>query len=290
MAKVVVSGLIDGDYAGAIAPTYTLLDMEMKGLDEVDTLGQLFAYLDTYHIGPDASSSQSDNTMYINDMPSLWSEIGLPTKSQVGVITDVGLSISVSSLAGAYGPITFSDGRPVNAYSNTNAFTDGGLFISLSPTSADFSADYIVKTYNKGVHLKVEFNSRGILHVFFANTSEVFFFHSVNFAAPFGTVAKGSRNVVIRSFCERYKVYCLRSKISIAHGVVKDAVGGIAADCKVFMFRRTDGKLLGSAVSNSLGQYEMMTTALTGEQVFMVCLDNDVSPDFEGIIYDRILV
>ena len=74
-------------------------------------------------------------------------------------------------------------------------------------------------------------------------------------------------------------------------GDVEDASGQIAPNCKLFMFRRSDGTLLGSAVSDANGHYEMdASSAVVGETVFMVCLDNDEAPDFEGIVHDRIKI
>lgn len=62
------------------------------------------------------------------------------------------------------------------------------------------------------------------------------------------------------------------------------------ANCQLFMYRRTDGALLGSAVSDESGAYELTHTAQDGEKVFVVCLDNDDSPDFEGLVHDRVTI
>lgn len=73
-------------------------------------------------------------------------------------------------------------------------------------------------------------------------------------------------------------------------GSIVDPDGNIMANCQLFMYRRTDGALLGSAVSDENGDYELTHTAENSEKVFMVCLDNDDSPDFEGLIRDRIAI
>ena len=56
------------------------------------------------------------------------------------------------------------------------------------------------------------------------------------------------------------------------------------------MYRRSDGTLLGSAVSDDSGNYELTHQGENGELVFIVCLDNDDSPDFEGLVQDRVTI
>ena len=73
-------------------------------------------------------------------------------------------------------------------------------------------------------------------------------------------------------------------------GYVEDASGQPSSNCKLFMYRRSDGTLLGSAVSDDSGNYELTHTAQDGEKVFIVCLDNDDAPDFEGLVHDRITI
>ncbi|MCG2572247.1 DUF285 domain-containing protein [Acinetobacter sp. ME22] len=73
-------------------------------------------------------------------------------------------------------------------------------------------------------------------------------------------------------------------------GSIVDPDGNIMANCQLFMYRRTDGALLGSAISDQNGDYELTHTAENSEKVFMVCLDNDDSPDFEGLVRDRIAI
>lgn len=75
---------------------------------------------------------------------------------------------------------------------------------------------------------------------------------------------------------------------AMVQGTVEDASGQPSSNCKLFMYRRSDGTLLGSAVSDENGDYELTHQGQDGELVFMVCLDNDDSPDFEGLVRDRI--
>ena len=71
-------------------------------------------------------------------------------------------------------------------------------------------------------------------------------------------------------------------------GYVGDPEGQPSANCKVFMFLRSDGSLLGSAVTDETGSYTMTHTGQVDDLVFIVCLDNNEAPDLEGLIYDRI--
>lgn len=73
-------------------------------------------------------------------------------------------------------------------------------------------------------------------------------------------------------------------------GNVVDPDSKVLANCQLFMFRRTDGALLGSAVSDQNGDYELTHTAQDSEKVFLVCLDNDDAPDFEGLVQDRVTI
>lgn len=287
--EVIANGQIPGTFPGVI-PAFNLIKTDMKGADAASTRQMFFQFLDANYIGAGTSGSVGDNAGYINSLPSIWGEVGLSSTSQIALLSDVGLAIGVSNFSSNYGPISFSDGRPVNGWSNFNSPDDGGLFISLSPSSADLSVSYATSNYDKGIFLEANFASRGVLNVFFSNTSEIYFFHTAGFNAPFGPLGKGLRHVLIKAFCEQFQIYCLRSKISTAQGTVENAAGGIAPNCKVYMFRRSDGKLLGRAVSDQNGHYEMHTSAISGDTVFMVCLDDDNAPDFEGIIYDRITV
>lgn len=288
--EVIASGQILGDFSG-ITPTYNLIKTGMVGASTAQTRQIMFDYLDVAYIGSGAEGRAGDNQLYINNMPSIWGEIGLSQTSAVAQVVDVGLAIGVLGFNGAYNAISFSDGRAVNKYSNFHAANEGAVFICMSPDSSDLGGKYQTFNYDNGVFLQADFDGRGSLYLFFTKTNEIYFFHnSQSFNAPFGIIAKNSRHVTIKAFCEPLSVYCLRSKVSIAQGTIENAVGGIAPNCKIYMFRRKDGKLLGSAVSDNQGHYEMITSALSGETVFMVCLDDDNAPDFEGIIYDRITV
>ena len=75
---------------------------------------------------------------------------------------------------------------------------------------------------------------------------------------------------------------------AMVQGTVEDASGQPSSNCKLFMYRRSDGTLLGSAVSNDSGNYELTHQGENGELVFIVCLDNDDSTIFEGLVRDRI--
>lgn len=75
---------------------------------------------------------------------------------------------------------------------------------------------------------------------------------------------------------------------AMVQGTVEDASGQPSSNCKLFMYRRSDGTLLGSAVSDDSGNYELTHQGENGELVFIVCLDNDDSTIFEGLVRDRI--
>lgn len=288
--QLIDSGQILGDFISA-NPSYSLLKTGVVGSDATSARNNLLNYLDANYINPGATGSLGDNTLYINSMPSIWGDIGFSSTSQIAQVVDVGLAIGVSDFTGPTGLPVFSDGKLINQWSNMNAATDGGLFICMSPSNTDSSGSYSLHNYDKGVLFDADFAGRGKLYAFFTYTNEIFFIHTVpSFSAPFGKMPKGGRYIQLTANCESLNVYCLRSKVSIARGYVEDAVGGPAKNCKVFMYKRSTGELLGSSITGLDGKYEMITTALGGDTVFMVCLDDDDAPDFEGLVYDRITV
>ena len=77
---------------------------------------------------------------------------------------------------------------------------------------------------------------------------------------------------------------------AMVQGTVEDASGQPSSNCKLFMYRRSDGTLLGSAVSDDSGNYELTHQGENGELVFIVCLDNDDSTIFEGLVQDRVTI
>jgi hypothetical protein len=287
--KLISSGFIPGDFPENREPAYCLLDTEFEGASVNILLQELTSRVEGSFTGDLASGSQVDDAIYINSLPSIWAPLGYGSSQGVQLV-DVGFGMSVAGYSGAETAISFSDGRAVNGYSRLAAATSGGLFICLSPTSQDLSGSYNTKKYSTGVLVQCDYDSRGTLYIYFTDSGEAFFFHTVNFNAPVGYMAPNTRFVNIFGYCKPYHLYCLKSFVAVASGTVENAVGDIAPNCKVFMYRRSDGKLLGSAVSDSEGKYSMNTLANKDELVFMICLDDDEAPDFEGIIYDRIIV
>lgn len=287
---VVTSGFIPGTYPGSgEQPGYCLLDTGDAANTASEVLQMMMDRTEGVLQGQTASGSQSDHTIYLATVPSLWQDLGYGTSVPFQTV-DVGFGFTVAGFAGNDSSISFSNGKAVNNYSRVRPTYLGGLFLCLSPGNEDWSGSYVTKAYSTGVLIECTFNSRGNLYIYFTNTQEVFFFHTVNMQAPFGFMAPGTNFVNIVGYCSPYKLYCLKSVVSIVSGVVKNAVGQPAPNCKVFMFRRSDGKMLGKAISDEDGNYLMQTLANRGDEVFMVCLDDDEAPDFEALIYDRVTV
>ena len=86
------------------------------------------------------------------------------------------------------------------------------------------------------------------------------------------------------------KLYAIRAIHATASGTVYDAANQPSAGCRVLAYNRETGKLIGSAVSGADGRYVCHVSATKGSEIFMVCLDNAVAPDFEAQIIDRIVV
>lgn len=206
------------------------------------------------------------------------------------MLVDAGLAISPGQFSGVSGQIISNGLFNTNSYMNFLTPVQGALYINMT-TGSDLSGTYTSDEYTTGRLYIFDFVSRGKLCVFITIDYEIFFFHAVTAFTPFlGRMAANTRSVLHVASLQKFKVYLVKSKVTTVKGTIKDAAGNSAANCLIYIYKRSSGQLVGKAVSNANGNYESFCMAKVGDKIFMVCLDDDVAPDFEGIVYDRITV
>lgn len=179
-----------------------------------------------------------------------------------------------------------------NSYYSMNQPSDGGLIV-LSKINNNFS--YSINSLpNNGAII-------GIRHQYHAGDpflscyllrgdGTCFFFHITYTPMYLGRVEKNTLVYNHIGELPSNRLYALRATHAVASGTVYDAANQPSAGCRVLAYNRKTGKLIGSAVSGADGRYSCHVNATKGSEIFMVCLDNAVAPDFEAQIIDRIIV
>ncbi|MEF9956629.1 MAG: hypothetical protein RR767_05475 [Acinetobacter sp.] len=288
--EIIAMGALGGD-TGPVTNSYTLLDIDLVADNYADALSKMLTKIGGNYISPGPSGSTSDNTVYSNLAVNPWSEVGFTSTASIAMLSDAGLGISPGQFSGVSGPIISNGLFPTNSYMNFLTPVQGALYINMA-TGADLSGSYTSDEYTTGRLYIFNFGaSRGKICVFITIDYEIFFFHDVTAFTPFlGRMAANTRSVLHVASLQKLKVYLVKSKVTTAKGTIKDAAGNPAANCIIYIYKRSSGQLVGKAVSNADGNYESFCMAKVGDKIFMVCLDDDVAPDFEGIVYDRITV
>lgn len=289
--EIIASGTLGGD-TGAVTNTFTLLDPNLTADNYGDALSQLITYVGGNYIAPGPSGSTADNAVYSSLAVNPWAEVGFTSTASIAMLVDAGLAISPGQFSGVSGPIISNGLFPTNSYMNFLTPPLGALYINMA-TGADLSGSYTSDEYTTGRLYIFNFagTGRGRLCVFITIGCEIFFFHEATALTPFlGKMAANTRSVLNVSSLQKFKIYLVRSKVTTAKGTIKDAAGNPAKNCLIYIYKRSTGQLVGKAISDANGNYQSICAARVGDKIFMVCLDDDVAPDFEGIVYDRITV
>ena len=179
-----------------------------------------------------------------------------------------------------------------NSYYSMNQPSDGGLIV-LSKNNNNFSYA-INRLPNNGAIIGIRHQYQSI-HPFLSyyllrGDGTCFFFHITSTPMYLGRVEKNTLVYNHIGELPSNRLYALRATHAVASGTVYDAANQPSAGCRVLAYNRETGKLIGSAVSGADGRYSCHVNATKGSEIFMVCLDNAVAPDFEAQIIDRIIV
>ena len=179
-----------------------------------------------------------------------------------------------------------------NAYYHINQPSDGGLIV-LSKNNNNFS--YSINSLpNNGAIIGIKHEYKPaypfLSYYLLRGDGTCFFFHVTSTPMYLGRVEKNTLVYNHIGELPSNRLYALRATHAVASGTVYDAANQPSAGCRVLAYNRETGKLIGSAVSGADGRYSCHVNATKGSEIFMVCLDNAVAPDFEAQIIDRIIV
>ena len=179
-----------------------------------------------------------------------------------------------------------------NAYYHINQPSDGGLIV-LSENNNSFS--YSINSLpNNGAIIGIRHQYQEVYpflsYYLLRGDGTCFFFHVTSTPMYLGRVEKNTLIYNHIGELPSNRLYALRATHAVASGTVYDAANQPSAGCRVLAYNRETGKLIGSAVSGADGRYSCHVNATKGSEIFMVCLDNAVAPDFEAQIIDRIIV
>lgn len=179
-----------------------------------------------------------------------------------------------------------------DSYYRINQPSDGGLIV-LSKNYNNFS--YSINSLpNNGAIIGIRHEYQEVYpflsYYLLRGDGTCFFFHVTSTPMYLGRVEKNTLIYNHIGELPSNRLYALRATHAVASGTVYDAANQPSAGCRVLAYNRETGKLIGSAVSGADGRYSCHVNATKGSEIFMVCLDNAVAPDFEAQIIDRIIV
>lgn len=179
-----------------------------------------------------------------------------------------------------------------NSNYSMNQPSDGGLIV-LSKNNNYFSYSINSLPNNGaiiGIRHQYETAYPFLSYYLLRGDGTCFFFHVTSTPMYLGRVEKNTLVYNHIGELPSNRLYALRATHAVASGTVYDAANQPSAGCRVLAYNRETGRLIGSAVSGANGRYSCHVNATKGSEIFMVCLDNAVAPDFEAQIIDRIIV
>lgn len=265
-------------------------------------------YFNSLGIGQQVSYTTDNNSSStaINiskDMPNPWFNINAEPKAILQQLNDFGLVLHAGKTGVVLSaePVINTNGI-VPIYSQYPPKTPkpphGAIVICTNPTGQSNGSNTAeLWGYENGsVRVKASWSigQMADTHMLFTSDGSVFFFFTGGSSALNPVMASlpfNSNTMVSVRELELNKIYCLRSTVSTMNGNVKNATGGPAVGFTVMAFNRNSGQVVGRTTVGANGKYNMICSAIKGNELFVVCLDDDgVAPNFEGQILDKILV
>lgn len=300
MNDVIFSGYINKPQSPyLITDTGIIASTESIGLAYFDSLG-----IGVQTGGSNRSNSNSNSNNLVVDVPNPWLNFGRSVTTQLHSLNDFGLIVYCdgNDLATSYGSYELINGNgaiPIySTYPKMPIAPLGAVAIATNTTGKSIGANYLQSwSYESGaVRAKGTWNDSALadVNMLFTDDGSCFFFFTGNssaadpviLAVPFGTAT-----MVKIGDLALNKVYCLRSAVTTMVGNVEDAIGLPAVNFTVMAFKRSSGQIVGKTTVKEDGSYEMVCSAIGGDELFVVCLDDDgVAPNFEAQVMDRILV
>lgn len=227
-------------------------------------------------------------------VPNAWKDAGYPALSDVSINGSTGLIVSLDLLNGTRDAMNANGAFATNpSYNQFSAPNLAAVYFHFFDNIGGYGLNWNTTEYTDGILLEISINngSYGSAKYFFTPDGAIYFVLNCTQRTPlFGFFPQNTRNYTGIGSLENLRMYCLRPFASTAQGNVTDKNGTVLANQSIMAFRRSTGKLVGKAMTDSSGNYTMPLSALKGEKLFMVCLDDDTAPDFEAVILDRVTV
>lgn len=225
-------------------------------------------------------------------VPNIWVNDGAAAVGGLAFMPDAGLAFSPAEFNGSAKIINGNGIFKTNSYGKLHVSSQASLFLNTNPTGRDISGTVTTRVFHNGhvlVHA-VPDNTAKVMALFLTS-GLVYVWHDFQSASlPFGYFVEQEVLFNLIAYLDPMRLYCIQSVPNVAHGTVYDAAKKPAAHCKVLAYQRSSGKLVGQTTSTSDGTYRCPILTAKGDEIFMVCLDNDAAPDFEARIIDRITV
>lgn len=271
-----------------LSQAYVLYDMSVTFADITQMVDYIKAKGET--VSTSTTGNVGDHYIYFNapgNSLSFWEN----NNTYFGVSGDGGALLSQTAFSGGTYKLQVPTGEfLLNNYTYISLNNSASLYFHLNPSEADVTGSYNCIRYSNGCYINFHSNSgNSEMHCFLENTGDLYFGFTSN-NRPIGFIPPNGTAYNHIATLKNLKLYCIRSSALTMNGKVLDASGQPASNCKVYIYNRTTGNKVGQAISKADGTYKSLCAAKTGEILFAVCLDDDVLPDFEGIVIDRINV
>lgn len=291
--KTLFTGFVDNE----MKYPYVLMDMEQDITDPNVGFNKLLELAEDNVIKYSEDSGYygiSYPTQTQDEVVNLWS--GFNNAASVNkplVMKFGGMFFPVNTYTSVSGELQLQAiNLTTNSYYGMNQPSDGGL-IFLSRYNDNFS--YSINSLpNNGaiIGIRHQYHAWNLFLSYYLLRGDgtCFFFNISSEPMYFGQVEKNTLVYNHIGELPSNRLYALRATHAVASGTVYDAANQPSAGCRVLAYNRETGKLIGSAVSGADGRYSCHVNATKGSEIFMVCLDNAVAPDFEAQIIDRIIV
>lgn len=277
---------------------YVLMDMEQDITDANVGFSKLLELAGDNVIKYSQSSEEYNGLVYPTEtqdaVVNLWSGFNKAAPVNKPLVMNLGgMFFPVNTYTSVSGELQLQAiNLTTSPYYSMNQPSDGGLII-LPKDNNNFS--YSINSLpNNGAIIGIRHQYQTaypfLSYYLLRGDGTCFFFHVTSTPMYLGRVEK---NTLIYNHIGKLpsnRLYALRATHAVASGTVYNAANQPSAGCRVLAYNRETGKLIGSAVSGANGRYSCHVNATKGSEIFMVCLDNAVAPDFEAQIIDRIIV
>lgn len=287
MANVVYSGYLDN--VQQTLP-YVVIDTGETFANINDARARLVKIPQTSASG--TSSTTAGSSVARRNLPNIWKDVGLNAKSDVVISGEQGIHISAGTISSSGATLLNSNGSfsiGYTSYANLYACPLPSFYIHTFTQTSSVSTTVTETVYSDGALLEFNSSASAYTKMFFSVDGAIYFV-TTN-ASYLGAIAPNSTSYTHIGMLNQLKMYCIRAFASNAYGTVTNTIGQPAPNFRIMAHRRSDGKLVGKGVTDADGKYAIDLSALKGDQLYMVCLDDDgVTPDFEAQIIDRVTV